>query len=250
MPYITLDDYVLSVSNAELNDILTQATTGYSITEEESRLKSESLAESKIRNFLSSKYNLDIEFIKTGSLRNMSLVKVYVDLSLCALYNSVSPDDSPEKVSIRCKSAIDDLMMWRDGENSLSGVDEIATSVSQPTFDFPFKFISKPFTDPLIFEEAFVQILAPSLLTLDSVTPTQADLSWTTNSANEESGFQIDRSLDNINFNPLVILPTGTIVYVDTTVTTGITHYFKVKALGNEIKTDSDFSNVLIVVVP
>ena len=63
MPYVTLDDYVLSVSFSELNDILVQAANGFSISEIEVRLLCESKAESKIRNFLGAKFNLDVEFM-------------------------------------------------------------------------------------------------------------------------------------------------------------------------------------------
>ena len=153
MPYVELEDYVLNVSFEELKDVLVQAADGFSLSQEEVRLKCEAKAESKIRLFLSAKYDLDTEFAKVDPDRNMSLVDVWVKLSLCALYRSVSPDDIPEMRDEDCKEAIDMLAKWRDGELGLPGVPEIEEPTGKPEFIMPIKFISKPYSDPLIFEE-------------------------------------------------------------------------------------------------
>ncbi len=152
MAYLTLDDYALSVSSQELDDVLTQAADGYTLSPTEVRELNESKAESKIRNFLSAKYDLDTEFAKVGSARNLELVGVYVDLTLCSVYRTVSPDDIPEMRDEDCKEAINNLEMWRDGEKGLEGVDEITDSVGKPEFNMPIKFISKPYSDPLVFD--------------------------------------------------------------------------------------------------
>lgn len=250
MSYVSLDDYVLSISSDELTDVLTQAATGYTLSETQVRQLMESKAESTIINFLGTKFNIDVELIKVGSTRNLQLVGVYIDLVLFSLFRSVSPDDIPEMRDTAGKDAIDMLIKWRDGDLSLKEVAFIADSVGKTEFSNPIKFISKPDSDPLITDQILEQIAAPTLLILDSVTSTQADLSWTSNSLNVESAFEIRRGIDNINFEPLVILPKGTIVYIDTTVTTGVTFYYKVKAQGTTELLDSDFSNVLTVPVP
>lgn len=152
MAYISLEDYVLSISFEELNDIIVQAADGFSLSEDEVRIKCEGLAESKIRNFLSSKYDLDTEFAKVDPNRNMSLVNVWVQLSLCALYRSVSPDDIPEMRDQDCKDAIDMLADWRDGNLDLPGVPEVTDPTNKPAFVMPTKFISKPEADPTLFD--------------------------------------------------------------------------------------------------
>ena len=150
MPYVELDDYVISVSGQELDDVLIQAATEYGQTKDEARIRCESLAESKIKLFLSSKYDLDTEFANTGPSRNMSLVEVYINLTLCALYRSVSPEDIPEMRSKNCDEAINMLMKWRDGELELPDVPEITDPIGVPVFINPIKFISKPESDPIV----------------------------------------------------------------------------------------------------
>lgn len=153
MAYVTLDDYVLSVSHEELSDVLTQAANGYTLSEDQTRAKVEGKAEAKVSNFLAKKFDLPVEFAKTGTARNLALVGVYIDLALCALYRSVSPDDIPEMRDEDCKEAINILTMWRDGDLSLDGVDQVTDPVGKTEFINPIKFISKPDQDPLIFEE-------------------------------------------------------------------------------------------------
>lgn len=156
MAYISLEDYVLSVSFEEFNDVIVQAADGFNLSEEEVRIKCEALAESKIRVFLSSKFDLDTEFAKVDPNRNMSLVEVWVNLCLCALYRSVSPDDIPEMRDADCKRAIDMLADWRDGNMDLPGVPQITDPSNKPAFVMPAKFISKPEVDPLLFDDATI----------------------------------------------------------------------------------------------
>lgn len=152
MAYVALEDYAISVSNEELTDILDQTANGYSITATEVREACESKAEAKINNFLASKFDLAVEYAKTGTDRNMALVGVYIDLTLCAVYRSISPDDIPEMRDESCKDAINTLGMWRDGDLDLVGVPEVESPVNKREWINPTKFISKPFADPIITE--------------------------------------------------------------------------------------------------
>lgn len=247
MSYVSLSDYAISVSHEELTEVLAQASAGYPLSEDQTRELCESKAESKIINFLGSKYNLSPEFIKQGTARNMQLVGVYIDLALCALYKSVSPDDVPEMRKTSCDDAINTLTMWRDGNLDLEGVDPIVDAVGGTEFIFPVKFISKPESDPLILEETIEQIDAPTDLIL-ALAP--ADLSWTSHSLNEESGFMVERGIDNINFLAHAILPKGQVTYTDPGTIPATTFYYRVLAMGTPDKSDSDYSNTLTVVIP
>ena len=253
MAYIELDDYSVSVSFEELDTILEAASDRYTASKDEVRAKCEKRAESKIRNFLSAKYNLDIEFSKTGDDRNASLLGVYVDLSLCSIYKAVSPDDIPEMRQRTCEMAIQMLEDWRDGNQDLIGLlpppaDE--TSVSKPEFVQRIKFISHPDTDPLVTDQDPTPLEAPSDLATGSVTASEVELTWTTNSENKESGMAVERSEDNINFQRIVTLPIGTITYTDSTVSSGTTYYYRVLAIGNETYGNSDYSDTVTATTP
>ena len=93
MPYVELEDYVITVSAVELDDVLTQAANEFGLTNDEAREKYEKLAESKIRMFLSAKYDLDAEFVKVGDNRNLTLVEVYLNL-VCPVSYQSSPCNS------------------------------------------------------------------------------------------------------------------------------------------------------------
>jgi hypothetical protein len=254
MSYITLSDYALSVSHEELSDVLQQAADGYGLSEEATRLLSESKAEAKIKNFLSSRFDLQSELAKVGAARNMELVGVYVDLTLCSIYRSVSPDDIPEMRKNDCVEAIEMLVAWRDGNMDLVGVSPPVVgdgAVTKPDYVMPVKFISKPEADPLMFDDA-VALPAPTLL-IEAVaaTATTASLGWTSNSLANESGFEVRRSIDNINFETIVTVPRSITSYVDSTVVTATIYYYKVRALGIEdLSANSVFSNILTVTTP
>jgi titin len=83
--------------------------------------------------------------------------------------------------------------------------------------------------------------LAPTALQAAAVPSRQINLSWTDNSANE-SGFEIDRSLDGISFAPISTVGANTTVFNDTGLAAGNTYYYKVRAF-NAIGS-SGFSNV------
>jgi hypothetical protein len=253
MAYLSEDDYSLSVSFQELTDVLETASDGYSISNTEVRVKAEGRAESKIRNFLSARYNLEIEFSKTGTDRNMSLVGVFVDLTLCSLYKAIAPDDIPEMRERTCKEAIQMLEDWRDGNQDLDGLLPPASDGStkgKPEFVMRTKFISHPDSDPLIVDDSVEALEAPTDLAEGTVIATQADMTWTSNSELKENGFAVERSEDNANWTRLATLVKGTVAYSDTLVVSGTTYYYRVFAIGGAIYDDSDFSNTITVVVP
>ncbi len=81
---------------------------------------------------------------------------------------------------------------------------------------------------------------APSDLAANAVACDQIDLTWTDNSNNED-GFRIERSTDNINFSVIDSVGPNVTTYSDTTVSENTTYYYRVIAW-NEYG-DSAYSN-------
>ncbi len=69
---------------------------------------------------------------------------------------------------------------------------------------------------------------APTNLAAMAVSPSQINLNWT-NTANNQTGYNIDRSTDGVTFAPLATNVTTT-SYSDTGLTPGTTYYYEVRA--------------------
>lgn len=72
---------------------------------------------------------------------------------------------------------------------------------------------------------------APSALSASSPTSTTITLGWTDNSSNE-TGFEVQRSTDNIVFNQVIVTAAGATSYVDSGLSSLTLYYYKVRALG------------------
>jgi hypothetical protein len=70
---------------------------------------------------------------------------------------------------------------------------------------------------------------APSGLTATVVSSSEIDLAWTDNSSNQ-TGFQIQRSLDNTTWTNLVTVGATTTTYNDTGLAAGTLYYYRVAA--------------------
>ncbi len=70
---------------------------------------------------------------------------------------------------------------------------------------------------------------APSGLTATAVSSTQINLAWTDNSNNED-GFRIERSIDNLVFVEIGTVGTNTTSYSDTLLPVPATYYYRVRA--------------------
>ena len=81
---------------------------------------------------------------------------------------------------------------------------------------------------------------APTNLIATTVSTTQIDLVWT-NTATNQTGFNIDRSTDGVNFTPLATNVVST-SYVDSNLTPGQTYYYQVRA--TNLVGDSADSNI------
>jgi glucose/arabinose dehydrogenase len=71
---------------------------------------------------------------------------------------------------------------------------------------------------------------APSGLQLSAPSSQQINLSWTDNSNNEQ-GFRIQRSTDNVNFANIATTPANTTSFSDTGLTPGTLYYYRVRAV-------------------
>jgi titin len=71
---------------------------------------------------------------------------------------------------------------------------------------------------------------APSELTAAAASSTAVNLSWKDNSDNE-TGFDIERSTDNVSFSLLTTLEAGSQSYTDKGLTAGTTYYYRIRAV-------------------
>lgn len=71
---------------------------------------------------------------------------------------------------------------------------------------------------------------APSGLAASAVSTSQINLSWV-NNANNQTGFQIDRSTDGVNFVTLTTVGAAVTTYNNTGLAAGTTYYYRVEAV-------------------
>jgi hypothetical protein len=88
---------------------------------------------------------------------------------------------------------------------------------------------------------------APSNLVATVVNGNRVDLAWTDNS-NNELGFRVQRSLDNVTFTEIATLAPNTTSFSDTTVEANTTYFYRIVAFNNF--GNSDPSNTVGVTTP
>ncbi|MGO9113898.1 MAG: fibronectin type III domain-containing protein [Thermoguttaceae bacterium] len=89
---------------------------------------------------------------------------------------------------------------------------------------------------------------APSNLQAAAISGTQTELTWTTNSTDED-GYEVDRMLGSSGtFSPVAFLPPGSSQYLDTGLTAGNTYTYEVRA--TNFVADSAWSNQAVVTLP
>ena len=77
---------------------------------------------------------------------------------------------------------------------------------------------------------------APSALEANVISLTEVRLKWIDNSTTE-SGYEIERSTDGINFNVLTTTAANAIQYIDNTITAGSTYYYRVRGIEGSTRT-------------
>jgi hypothetical protein len=155
MAYLSTDDYTLSISLENLNEILDQASQSSGKTADEVRLSAESLAKAFVKSKLKSKYQIDGEFAKNSpdASRDILIVNVVIDLTLCTIHKTINPRDIPELRKLACESAVKWLDEVRAGISLIEvpvvsdGTEEVRTFLGSQQ-----KFISKPYQDASLFD--------------------------------------------------------------------------------------------------
>ena len=84
--------------------------------------------------------------------------------------------------------------------------------------------------------------IAPSNLTATAVSSSRINLAWQDNS-NNESGFRIDRSTDNVTFISLGVVGANVTSYANTGLTPSTTYYYHVRAYNIPCANSSNWSN-------
>lgn len=72
---------------------------------------------------------------------------------------------------------------------------------------------------------------APDALTATAVSKVEIDLTWSDNASNE-SGYEIERSTNDITFIPVKTLDPGATSYADNTLTPATRYYYRIRAIG------------------
>jgi len=90
---------------------------------------------------------------------------------------------------------------------------------------------------------------APSNLTATQQGGLQVSLAWVDNATNE-TGFEIERSTDGVNFSLLASVGPDVMGYVDTAVSAGITYTYQVAAVNAGGKAYSNTASVTVMALP
>jgi len=156
MAYLQKDDYTISISLENLNEILEQAAEQTSFTQDTVRLNSELTAQAEINAYLSYKYDTATEFAKdfddSPDVRNKLIMRCVVNCSLYNLHMTINPRDVPEKVEKAYDHCMEMMDAARKGELD-PGLDPVDTAKDFIKFGSNVKFVSKPFLDQTIYND-------------------------------------------------------------------------------------------------
>lgn len=159
--YLEKDDYTISISITNLDDIIAQGIESSGVTEEELLDNAELTGQAEIRSYLAPVYKIDDEFAIDAStdpdVRNKLTLRCNVNLSLFNLHMTINPRDVPEKVEKAYERCIEMLDAARRGELDF-GLPPAEANGTDPTnwrtLGSNRKFVSKPFLNADIDTEA------------------------------------------------------------------------------------------------
>lgn len=106
--------------------------------------------------------------------------------------------------------------------------------------------VAKRLTESVVVEPTVVSssLVAPTNLVAAAVSPTEIDLQWDDNAANESS-YRIERSLDGVTgWNQITVVAADTTSYADTGLTATTHYYYRVRAFSISLGAFSGYSNV------
>jgi len=156
MAYLQKDDYTISISVENLNEILEQAAELSGFTEDTVRENSELTAQAEITSYLSYKYDTATEFAKAfddaTDTRNKLILRCVVNCSLYNLHMTINPRDVPEKVEKAYEHCLEMMDAARRGEID-PGLDPVDDAKDFVKFGSNVKFVSKPFLDQTIYND-------------------------------------------------------------------------------------------------
>jgi subtilisin family serine protease len=85
-------------------------------------------------------------------------------------------------------------------------------------------------------------LLAPALLAASPVSSTEIDLAWRDNNLTNATGYEVDRSPDDLTgWVTLNTTASGAVAYSDSTVSEGATYYYRVRAVNSTLSTTSPY---------
>lgn len=114
MKYIEIDDIKSKCKENVINDLIDRS--GYTVTDSQILDNVEDSTLLLVKSYLSSKYNLDIEFSRQGNQRNKLLVNLIVDIMLYELHTRLQTDIIPEMRETRKENAIKILNQISKGQ--------------------------------------------------------------------------------------------------------------------------------------
>jgi hypothetical protein len=156
MAYLQKDDYTISISLENLNEILEQAADQTGFSEDTIRENSELTAQAEITSYLSYKYDVATEFAKAFDVdpdtRNKLILRCVVNCSLYNLHMTINPRDVPEKVEKAYEHCLEMMDAARRGELD-PGLDPVDGAKEFIKFGSNVKFVSKPFLDQTIYND-------------------------------------------------------------------------------------------------
>jgi len=163
MAYLQESDYTLRIDQVTLEEILTQASSTSGLSNTQVRQNAETWAQAVIISFLTSKYQIAVEFAKTApdATRSYLIMSCMLDLAIWTLHKTVNPRDIPE-LREKCYQ---DAMAWLDDARAvrfvLPGIGLISGYFNMQVGSGA-KFVSDPFKEARTYDTVLNSPIPPT----------------------------------------------------------------------------------------